>query len=141
MVGSDQFGSICSSEEYESEVHTFSVAADWQATDKLNLNGDLIYNLSEDTWDWSFTERPSLTSMGDPVTIYDTKGQNNRISSYSDLEYDTLEWNFGGTYNVNDSCYVKANVGAEYFMQDQEYVYGDEEGDVYRGYVGFGYTF
>jgi len=124
------------------------MAADWQATDKLNLNGDLTYNLSEDTWDWSFSDRPVIQEF--PVDtsgnfgedpIYHTPEQNNKIDSYSDLEYDTLEWNFGGTYNVNDSCYVKANVGAEYFMQDQEYVYGDEEGDVYRGYVGFGYTF
>lgn len=120
-------------------MHTFSLAADWQTTDKLNLNGDLTYNLSEDTWDWNFSDRPLLKGKG--RNCYDTTSQNNKIDSYSDLEYDTLEWNFGGTFNVNDSCYVKANLGAEYFMQDQEYVYGDEEGDVYRGYVGFGYTF
>jgi hypothetical protein len=129
---------------------------DYQATEKLKLNAGITYNNAEDSWDWNgFTERATVTrednltplneSSANPGAYapinYDTWDQNNNIDSYSDLSYEQFQVTVGGTYDFTPSCYTTASLTYDKFISDEEYVYDDEDGSAYYGYLGFGYRF
>ncbi len=63
------------------------------------------------------------------------------VVSYSDLEYTQLDLTVAGTYNFTDRLYTTASLTFSDFEADEEYVYGDESGDAYYGYLGLGYRF
>ena len=111
------------------------------------MNAGLVYNKAEDTWDWNFAQRASLSLAGGAYN-YDSWVQNNLIDSYSDLSYEQYELTLGGTYNFTEALYTTASFTYDIFNSDnhtwasgEEYVYGDEDGTAYYGYVGFGWTF
>ena len=147
--GEQLVGSICDVSENESDVHTLALAADYQATDKLTLNGSFVYNKAESSWDWDFAERMSLGNVvirgtSTPVNTgptYDTAEQNNLIDGYSDLSYEQYEITVGGTYQFSDALYATASLTYDIFESDEEYVYGDEDGKAYYSYFGVGYNF
>ena len=147
MVQSTQFGSYCSIATYESAVNTLSLNIDFQATEKLLLNAGFTYNKAEDSWDWDFTDRPTLefTSAtgvaGTPNTGYDTETLNSEMDEYSDLSYEQYQFTAGGTYNFTEAFYTKASFTYDIFDMGEEYVYGDEDGTAYSGYVGVGWNF
>lgn len=129
---------------------------DYQATEKLQLNAGVTYNKAEDQWDWGpFTERatvlrkdnetPINTSGADPGPYapvnYDTWEQNNNIDSYSDLSYEQYQFTVGGLYNFTETFFTKTSFTYDIFDMKETYVYGDEDGTAYYGYVGFGWTF
>ncbi|MCK4535387.1 MAG: hypothetical protein KAT93_00130 [Desulfuromonadales bacterium] len=120
---------------------------DYQATEKLQLNAGVVYNKAEDNWDWDFAERDSLIFTGATGVVtgantgYDTWDQNDDMDTYSDLSYEQYQFTVGGTYNFTPFCYTTASVTYDVFDSGEEYVYGDEDGDAYYGYLGFGYRF
>jgi len=129
---------------------------DYQATKKLQLNAGVTYNKAEDKWDWGpFTERatvlrkdnetPINTSAAPPGPYapvnYDTWEQNNNIDSYSDLSYEQYQFTVGGLYNFTETFFTRASFTYDIFDMKETYVYGDEDGTAYYGYVGFGWTF
>ena len=72
---------------------------------------------------------------------YDNWQMNNLIDEYSDLSYEQFQVTVGGTYNFTPSCYTSASFTYDKFISDETYVYGDEDGEAYYGYLGFGYRF
>lgn len=147
MVQSTQFGSYCTVAEYESTVNTLALNVNYQATEQLLLNAGVTYNKAEDDWNWDFADRPTLefTSAtgvaGTPNTGYDTEIQNNLMDTYSDLSYEQYEFTAGGTYSFTEAFYTTASFTYDIFDMGEEYVYGDEDGTAYYGYVGFGWNF
>lgn len=117
-----------------------SLNADIQATEKLVVNTSVIYNKAEDSWDWSFVERQSLV-LGGGAYDYNSWEQNNLIDSYSDLSYEQYQITAGGTYNFTDMLYANASFTYDIFNAGETYVYGDEDGTAYYGYVGLGWKF
>ena len=79
--------------------------------------------------------------MGGGAYNYDSWDQNNLIDSYSDLSYEQYQLTLGGTYNFTTSFYTNASFTYDVFNMDEEYVYGDEDGTAFYGYLGFGWTF
>ena len=63
------------------------------------------------------------------------------VKEYSDLAYQQLDLTLGGTYSFTDSLYTTAMVTYSDFSSDEAYVYGDEDGSLYSGYLGLGYRF
>lgn len=153
MVQSTQFGSYCSIAEYESTVNTLSLNVDIQATEKLQLNAGVTYNKAEDEWNWDFADRPSLIFTPSPTSNdgaaanpgYDTSDNgidiNDDLDTYSDLSYEQYEFTVGGTYHFTEAFYTSASFTYDIFKMDEEYVYGDEDGTAYYGYVGLGWNF
>ncbi len=72
---------------------------------------------------------------------YDTWEMNNKVDEYSDLSYEQFQVTVGGTYNFTPACYMTASLTYDKFESDEMYVYGDEDGDAYYGYIGFGHRF
>jgi len=113
---------------------------DVQATEKLLLTAGCTYSHAEDSWDWDFDERQSL-SMGGGAYNYDSWDQNNEMDSYSDLTYEQYQFTVGGTYNFTETFYSTMSGTYDKFNSKEEYVYGDEDGDAYYGYAGIGWNF
>ncbi|RMF47276.1 MAG: hypothetical protein D6751_03155 [Deltaproteobacteria bacterium] len=63
------------------------------------------------------------------------------VENYSDLEYQQLQLNLGGTYHFSPALYLTASAEYAVFVDDEPYVYGDQDGDMIGGYVGLGYRF
>ena len=112
--------------------------ATYQATEKLLLNAGFTYNHAEASWDWDFGDRPALLGNG---AYENLDGYNNKIDSYSDLTYEQYQTTVGGTYQFTDALYATATFTYDVFNSDEEYVYGDEDGDAFSGYAGVGYRF
>ena len=105
----------------------------------MSLNSGITYNHSKDRWDWDFGERPTL--VGGPSGAYDTWDQNDDMVDYSDLKYEQYQFTVGGTYNFTEAFYTTATGTYDKFNSKEEYVYGDEDGEAYHGYVGVGWNF
>jgi len=130
---------------------------DFQATKKLRLDAGFTYSKADDEMEWSFTERslviakgggggPLANHAGSPGGMYaaqnyDNWELNNKIDGYSDLSYDQYQFTAGGTYNFTEQFYTNATFSYDIFDMGEEYVYGDEDGTAYYGYVGVGWTF
>jgi hypothetical protein len=129
---------------------------DYQATEKLKLNAGITYNKAEDTWEWgTFTERAPLLAENSGALLsesvlapgayaavdFDTWEQNNNIDSYSDLSYEQYQITIGGKYDFTDMLYANASFTYDIFDMGETYVYGDEDGTAYYGYVGIGWRF
>lgn len=72
---------------------------------------------------------------------YDNWEMNNLIDGYSDLSYEQYSITLGGTYNFTDAFYTKVQGTYDIFESDEEFVYGDEDGKAFSGYVAIGYKF
>lgn len=81
------------------------------------------------------------TSGPELAINYETWGQNNLIDEYSDLEYEQYEFTLGATYHFTDAFYTTVSCSYDIFESDEDYVYGDEDGKAYSGYLAFGYNF
>lgn len=128
-------------------MHTLSLGADYQATEKLNLNLGAMYNLAESSMNdfdltLPFAPDPLLGNGTTLLNFYSAfPGRIGLIENYSDLEYEQIELSLGGTYNITDNLYTTALAVADIFDSEEDYVYGDEGGTVYSGYLGVGYKF
>jgi hypothetical protein len=119
------------------------LSADYQATEQLKLDASIVYNYADYSWGWDFEERITMLKPDgvSPLGAYNTWEQNDLIDSYSDLSYEQYQITVGGTYNFTPSCYTTASVTYDVFKSDEEYVYGDEDGKAYSGYLAVGSRF
>jgi hypothetical protein len=127
-------------------VHTLSLTADYAASDKLNLYLNAIYNLAEAEMDGVYLTEPftpdDIAANAALIGYYsDFEGRITKVENYSDLEYTQIELALGGQYDFNEEFYMTAQAGVDFFDDAEEYVYGDQDGTVYSGYLGFGYKF
>lgn len=85
---------------------------------------------------------PEGTDLNDPVLLplYDIEAMTG-VETYSDLEYEQVELTIGGSYAFTPALFASAEVGVDYFNDRAPYVYGWQDGTVYRGSVGVGYRF
>ena len=63
------------------------------------------------------------------------------VETYSDLEYQRIDLTVGGSYSFTERLYTTASLTYSDFDADEEYVFGDESGEAYYGYVSMGYRF
>lgn len=129
---------------------------DYQATEKFRLNAGITYNKAESSWNWTFSERDEMSPEIAPDAVladssssyggyaavnYDNYELNNEIDSYSDLSYEQYQITVGGKYDFTEMLYANASFTYDIFDAGEEYVYGDEDGTAYYGYVGIGWRF
>ena len=106
----------------------------------MNLNGGLLF--SDTKSDWAGLSLQTPASVNDPVLlqVYSLEATN-VVTSYSDLHYQQVEVNIGGTYQFTPELYVAASLGYQIFNDKSPYVYGDQDGEAYRSSLGLGYRF
>ena len=125
---------------FDTDVHTLTLAADFQATDNLELEAS--FNYSDAQVDWSGLNLTTPAIVNDPVLqgLYDIPSVS-VITDYSDLRYIQTEISLGGTYQFTPALYTTAQLGWQKFEDKDPYVYGDQDGTAYRGSLGLGYRF
>lgn len=119
---------------------TISLTADVAATDKLVLFASALYNASEAEMKNLSLQFPEGTTSISVLALYDVTQMTN-VENYSDLEYEQIEVNLGGTYAFTDTLSLAAKAGYQLFGDNEPYVYGDQDGDAYYGNLGVAYRF
>lgn len=104
------------------------------------LNAGITYNKAESDWEWEFGARDT-SGFGAGASAYDDYALNNLIDTYSDLSYTQIQYTLGGKYNFTESFFTNLQGTYDTFTSDEEYVYGDEDGNILSAYVGFGWIF
>lgn len=66
---------------------------------------------------------------------------NSVLPGYSNLEYQQIDVSLAANYNFSDALYGVAKVAYQQFTDNEPYVYGDQDGDMYSGNIGVGYKF
>jgi hypothetical protein len=118
---------------YDDSAHTLMATANWQAMDKLSLTFGIAYSMAKSEIEDVFFASDPHTNGDRMDTLTPWKGtydlaNTNDMASYSDLEYNTLDFNIEALYSIASNIdltvkYLLTNV------DDQElYVYGDESG-------------
>ena len=118
---------------YDSDVHTFMVAANYAPLPTLSFNVGASYSMANsEIENVGFSSDPHtdgdrLDTATGWVGTYDL-ANNNDMESYSELDYTVWDINVGASYAIND--YVGVNVSYLFTdVQDEDqYVYGDEDG-------------
>lgn len=115
------------------------MTADYQATDKLNLNGGLLYSDAQSQWKNLNLTAPSV--IDDPSVFALYTFDIGHMTRYSDLRFKQAELSLGGKYQFTPALYMTASAGVQGFIDEDPYVYGDMDGTAYRGSMGVGYKF
>ena len=119
--------------DYDSDVHTFMVAANYNPLPRLSFNAGASYSIAE-------SEMKNVDFASDPHTDGDRldaasrwKGTydpayNNNMESYSNLDYTVWEIEAGMSYAINNHVGVNVSYLFSEVQDDDQYVYGDESG-------------
>lgn len=121
-------------------MHSLSLTADYTASEKLILNASASY--SDARADWKDLTVSYNATVTDPAmnNLYDPSLMS-EMATYSDLHYTQTEVNLGGTYRFTPALYATAQGSWQKFDDKDPYVYGDQDGDAWRGSLGLGYRF
>jgi opacity protein-like surface antigen len=119
--------------DYDSDVHTFMVAANYDPLPRLSFNVGASYSIAEsEIKNVSFssdehTDGDRLDTMTGWKGTYDP-AYNNNMESYSNLDYTVWEIEAGMSYAINNHVGVNVSYLFSEVQDDDQYVYGDESG-------------
>jgi len=74
------------------------------------------------------------------ASLYDVTAMDG-VETYSDLDYEQYNVVIGGSYSITPALYMTVEGEYAEFVDNEEYVYGDQSGEYYRGNLGVGYRF
>jgi len=137
---SSQFGTVCDQTDYDNNVHSLSLTADFEVSDNLDLYANLGFSDAKAEWTGLNLTTPGYVTDVVMVNLYSFEGTN-VMTEYSKLHYQQVDLQVGGTYNFTPSLYASAMAQYQMFEDKDPYVYGDLDGTAYRGYLGLGYNF
>jgi hypothetical protein len=122
--------------DYDSDVHTFMVSANYNPLPKLSFNLGGSFSMAESEMknvDHASEPFSGSNPLSDSVTpgswggTYDVANTNN-IESYSNLDYTLWEFEAGASYAINNRVGVNVSYYFSEVQDDDNYVYGDESG-------------
>ncbi len=124
--------------EYNTDVHTVLLSADYEATEKLKFNGGVIYN-------WGKAEMNDLSSSyfegKQPASFgYDHGLAFSVWEDNSDLKIEEVEYYLGCTYDFSDSLSFNINLSYTDYNDEDPYLY-DTDGDLLLVNTGLTYHF
>ncbi|HAD05189.1 MAG TPA: hypothetical protein DEB35_13030 [Desulfuromonas sp.] len=122
-------------------MHSLSLNADFEATEKLELTAGASYSDARAEWSDLSVNYPAGV-VTDPVMLelYDPSLLT-KMTSYSDLHFSQIDLSLGATYRFTPALYATAQGNWQQFEDKDPYVYGDQDGTAWRGSVGLGYRF
>jgi hypothetical protein len=119
--------------DYDSDVHTFMVAANYDPLPRLSFNVGASYSVAEseiknvDFASDPHTDGDRLDTTGKWKGTYDP-AYNNNMESYSNLDYTVWEIEASMSYTINNHVGVNVSYLFSEVQDDDQYVYGDESG-------------
>lgn len=123
-------------------MHSLSLNADFDASEKLELTAGVSYSDARTDWRDLSVSYPAGNIVTDPVMLelYDPSLLT-KMTGYSDLHYTQTDLSLGGIYRFTPVLYATASGAWQKFEDKDPYVYGDQDGTAWRGSVGLGYKF
>lgn len=127
--------------DYDSDVHTFMVAANYNPLPRLSFNAGASYSIAEseiqnvDFASDEHTDGDRLDFAGKWKGTYDP-AYNNNMESYSNLDYTVWEIEAGMSYAINNHVGVNVSYLFTEVQDDDQYVYGEESGQ-YQSLMGY----
>ncbi len=118
--------------DWENKVHVFYVSLFANPMPKLDFTGTLSYTVAEAEMDSPNFPADILVTTGGGRWIAGYRPNLvNNADEYSDLDYQALELELQATYQILDNVSFTLNYWYSDFDDDEEYVYGDLDGDAY----------
>ncbi len=118
--------------EWENEAHIFYASLNLAPMPKLECGATISYTVGEADMD-----NLDFTAADDPFNLRGYSFANlNGADEFSDLDYQALELEIQATYQILENISVTLNYWYSDFDDDEEYVYGDLDGDAYV-FTGF----
>jgi hypothetical protein len=117
----------------DDHVNTLMATANWKTSEKLSLNFGVAYSMSKSKIkDVSFASDPHtngdrLDAMTPWKGTYDLANTND-MESYSELEYNVLDFNIEALYSISHNLDLTVNYLLTDVDDGESYVYGDESG-------------
>ena len=113
--------------EWENEAHVFYLSVNLVPMPRLELAGTLSYTSGEaEMDDLDFTPEDDPFAL-DGYSFANLQG----TDDFSDLDYQMFELELTATYQLRDNLAVGLNYWYSDFQDDEEYVYGDLDGDAF----------
>ena len=124
--------------EYNTDVHTLLLSADFEASEKLKFNGGVIFN-------WGQAEMENLSAAyfegKQPATFgYDHELAFAVWEDNSDLDIEEIEYFLGCTYDFNERLTINLNASYTDYSDDEPYLY-DTSGDLLLVNAGLTFRF
>ena len=141
-----QVGSISDNNvEDELETHVVFVSANFQATDRLNINADFTFTDATAEMDTPIFGPPPAGisySVNQSVPAFlnyypDFTG----FDDLSDLDYQIIDTSIGIDFEIYKNITLSANFRYIDFEDDEPYVYGDQDGELFILNTGITYRF
>ncbi len=124
--------------DYNTEVHTLLFSADFEASEKLKINGGIIFNWSEaemDNLSASYYEGKDPASFGYDHSIAFSTWEDN-----TDLKVQEIEYYLGCSYDFSEVLSVNLNASYTDYEDDEPYLY-DTSGDLFLVNAGLTFRF
>ncbi|MCK5539596.1 MAG: hypothetical protein KAI69_01600 [Deltaproteobacteria bacterium] len=124
--------------DYNTDVHTLLLSADFEASEKLNFNGGIIFNWGEaemDNLSASYFEGKQPATFGYDHDLAFAVWEDN-----SDLDIEEIEYYIGCTYDFNERLTINFNASYTDFNDDEPYLY-DTTGDLLLVNAGLTFRF
>lgn len=124
--------------EYNTDVHTLLISADYEATEKLKFNGGIIFN-------WGQAEMENLSAAyfegKDPASFgYDHNLAFAVWEDNSDLDIEEMEYYIGCSYDFNERLTINLNASYTDYSDEEPYLY-DTDGDLLLVNAGLTFRF
>ena len=124
--------------EYNTDVHTLLLSADFEASEKLRFNGGIIFNWGEaemDNLSAAYNEGTPPVNFGFDHALAFAVWEDN-----SDLDIEEIEYYLGCTYDFNERLTINLNASYTDYSDDEPYLY-DTSGDLLLVNAGLTFRF
>ncbi len=124
--------------EYNTDVHTLLLSADFEATEKLRFNGGLIFNWGQaemDNLSAAYTEGVNPANFGFDHALAFAVWEDN-----SDLDIEEIEYYLGCSYDFNKDLTINLNASYTDYSDEEPYLY-DTSGDLLLVNAGLTFRF
>jgi hypothetical protein len=141
-----QLGSISDNDgEDEVESNVFFISANFQATETLSINADFTFTDATSEMDTPVFGAPPA-GIDYSIAQSPTRNLNYYVDfagfdDYSNLDYQIIDTSIGFDWEIFKNIIVSANLRYINFDDDEPYVYGDQDGELYIINAGLTYRF
>ena len=124
--------------EYNTDVHTLLLSADFEVSEKLRFIGGIIFNWGEaemDNLSAAYNEGTPPVNFGFDHALAFAVWEDN-----SDLDIEEIEYYLGCTYDFNERLTINLNASYTDYSDDEPYLY-DTSGDLLLVNAGLTFRF
>ena len=125
--------------DYTSNVHSVYFNASFMPTDKLSLNGSVLFNQSKGSL--KAVNFPDVREMLGEEHLPNQDFDFSDMPDYSDLDYTMIQFGLGAQFRATPVITLTGNIDYADMEDNQGYIYGVESGSYLLLRAGLKYDF